>query len=140
LRIRERNIFCFSPQIRHVMATGSIMRSVALLLGFFVFTVPDFAVAAGYTPSFDLSPAALGDTTPAGIAATFNATPFYIPTATDNNALISQDGTVNPNIAYIEQSGGTGNFAAILQDGAGGSHNTAVYQTGSYNSAVIYQH
>ena len=117
------------------------MKFVALLFGFFVFGVSAFAAAAGYTPSTDLSPATVIDSTPAGIfAAIVLTTPFDTSVSADNTALISQDGMVNPNVGYIDQSGGTGNFAALLQDGSNGSHNTSIYQTGSHNSSVIYQH
>jgi hypothetical protein len=121
------------------MAAGSVMKFIAPLFGFFVFGASAFVGAADYTPTVDLSPATLTDTTPAGVWAFLETTPIDNSAAVDNTALISQDGTVHPNSAYIDQSG-VGNVSILLQDGTYGMHSDAIYQIGNYNISVIYQH
>jgi hypothetical protein len=122
------------------------MKLKALVLAAGLSMLASSSFAAGYAVGFDLSPNGLvttdgaASTGPNDLAAYFLATPVDNSAFADNTALISQDGSANPNAAYIEQSTGAGNFAVIMQDGANNSNNAAVYQIGNLNSAMIYQH
>lgn len=119
------------------------LKSFVLAAGLSMVATSSFALPVGYTAGFDLSPAGSlinDDQAPAAVYATISADTTDLSGVADNTALISQDGSANPNTAYIDQSGGAGNFAAILQDGTNNSNNAAIYQVGNANSATIYQH
>lgn len=122
------------------------MKFKALVLAASLSVLATSAFAGGYAAGFDLSPFGLvttdgaATTGPNDLAAYFLANAVDNSAFADNTAMISQDGTTNPNIGYIEQATGAGNFAVIMQDGANQSNNAAIYQIGNLNSAMIYQH
>jgi hypothetical protein len=130
-------------------------KTLALAAGLSVLATSAFADDA-YTPTFDLSPAGLtagalggSDITVQGNitgveGGSVNFTDALTGAAVqDNTALIMQDGTVHPNIAFIDQNSDAvagANLALILQDGTNQSNNAAIYQLGGGNSAIILQH